>query len=51
MAKIQEKAEHPDTIKDPEALATAYTELKNAQEKVEFLYARWETLEDLKAQS
>ena len=39
-------------MKDPEALGNGlHTHLQKAQEKVESLYARWETLEDLKSQS
>ncbi len=51
VTKIQETAEAPETMKDPEALAKAYTNLQKAQETVDSLYARWETLENLKSQS
>ncbi len=49
VAAIQATAETPEVMKDPEALATVYTQLQKAQETVDALYARWEELETLKS--
>ncbi|HKK91431.1 MAG TPA: ABC-F family ATP-binding cassette domain-containing protein [Desulfobacteraceae bacterium] len=48
---IESKTRTPEIINDPEAMKTLFTELTRAQDQVEQLYARWETLEALKEAS
>ncbi len=50
LEKCQKQVEHPDIMADAEKLQKCCSVLQDAQEAVEKLYERWETLEAIKSQ-